>query len=84
MTKKVLTGYADQAAQLMNTEVEEIYEEEQEADAGFSLKNGYSLQYAPYMPKAHILSHFDGKVIKEIHSTTSMNKMLEAIKEGVA
>lgn len=78
-----LKTYADQCAQIMHTEVDEVYEEELESDAGFSLKNGYSLQIAPYMPKPHNLSFFDGAVMTEKLSETSMNKMLEAVKKYV-
>jgi len=49
---------ADLIAKKMDTEVEEVYTEEQESDAGFSLVNGYGLQLAPYMPNPYIVSMF--------------------------
>lgn len=68
---------ATDLSKLFDTELEEMYYEEdvswddEISDAGFDLKNGISLQYAPYMQKPYIMSFF--KTDTNIHLFSGYN-----------
>ena len=73
MTATIIKDLANKCAKIMGAEIEEIYEEEIESDAGFSLKNEYSLQYAPYLDKPYLFKFFDGEcLIPKIESKTAV------------
>lgn len=79
--KEWLERYSNILASMMDTEVEEIYTEEMESDAGFALKNGYSLQVAPYMDKKYRLSYFDGEAFTEVVVTNTVKGLIEGVSK---
>lgn len=88
MTQKKLIELADKCAEIMNTEVEKIYEEEDISDAGFELKNNYSLQYAPYCDDPFLFKFWDGKCLIQKTETMTTKELVvwceNYVKEKVA
>lgn len=70
-------------ANKFNTEIEEIYDEAEESDAGFELKNGVCFQLAPYTNEPYIVSFWDDikKVSIGISSYRAEDAMLSSFEE---
>lgn len=95
MEKNDLLKIAEQISAYFETEVEEVYLQQQETDAGFSLKNGITLQYAPYMgAKPYCVGYFNGSASYDLNTFQTVPMMLkhlgdvkhkfEAIREAIS
>lgn len=74
--------YANVCASIMDTALDEIFEEEQESDAGFSLENGYNLQIAPYNPEGKfILSFWDDECLYNIAIVNTWAELVKKVAE---
>lgn len=68
---------AGKCAELMDTKVQEVFNEEIESDAGFMLKNGYGLQIAPYMDNFYLIYSWNDEGNTYITETRSITKVYD-------
>lgn len=80
---QTITELAIAMADAFRTKVVDVYEACESYDAGFDLRNGIALQYAPYVNKPYLVSHVTKRGSKLIYTFASIQQVVDCLPDIV-